>query len=248
MAGHSKWANIQHRKGRQDAKRGKAFSKVAKLIMQAARDGADPDYNLKLRYAVEKAKACNMPKDKIESNIKKGSGQMDGYNLEEVKYEGYSSAGIAILVETLTDNRNRTTPEMRNIFSKRGGKLSTPNSVAYKFTAKGLFLVSGIEEDEDEFLEFLIDSGMEDYIENEGEFEITTPAESFGEMQKALEGKGLEFKSQITKVPTVAIPVDEEGYRKTIALIEDLEDHDDVQDVYADFDVSDEILASVENE
>jgi YebC/PmpR family DNA-binding regulatory protein len=248
MAGHSHWAGIKHKKAIVDAKRGKIFSKVSKLIIQAARSGPDPDYNVKLRHAVEKAKSYNMPKDKIETCIKKGSGQLEGYSLEEVVYEGYSSEGVAILIETLTDNRNRTTPEIRNIFSKRGGNLGGPNSVAWKFTAKGLFFVKDVEMEEDRFLELLIDAGLEDYSVEDGEYEMYTPVESFGEMQKTLEEHGFDFKAEITKVPNTPIPVDAAGYAKVTALIEDLEDHDDVQEVYADFDVPDDVLASLEQD
>ncbi|MFC1582704.1 YebC/PmpR family DNA-binding transcriptional regulator [Planctomycetota bacterium] len=246
MAGHSHWAGIKHKKAIVDAKRGKIFSKMAKLIMQAAKNGVDLEYNVRLRHAVEKAKSYNMPNDKIENAIKKGSGQLEGYTLEEVAYEGYGPGGVAIVVEVLTDNRNRTTPEIRHIFEKRNGNLSGTGSVSWKFAAKGMILVSGLEMDEDEFVELLIDAGMEDYSGEGGDYEVIVPVEAFEDVKKTLIAREVEFKAELTKIPSATLALDLQGYQKILPLMEDLEDHDDVQEVYADFDVPDEVINAVD--
>ena len=248
MAGHSHSANIKHRKGRVDAQRGKTFSKMAKLVIQAARNGADPVYNAKLRLAIEKAQSYNMPKDKIENAIKKGSGQLEGFEMEDVIYEGYGPCGIALLVEVLTDNRKRTTPEIRHTFDRRNGSLGGPNSVAWKFTTKGLILVEGVELEEDEFVELMIDAGMEDYSIEGKDYELITPVETLEDVKKVLTEKEFSFKSQVTKIPNSRVPLTASEYKKVLGLIDDLDDHDDVQEVYADLEVSDEVIAEVEGE
>ena len=247
MSGHSHWSGIKHKKAVVDAKRGKIFSKVAKLIMQAARDGADPEYNIKLRHAIEKAKSYNMPNDKIDNAVKKGSGQLEGYSLEESVFEAYGPGGVAILIETLTDNKKRTTPEIRHMLEKRNGSLAGPNSVSWKFSAKGLCSVSGVDMPEDEFLELLMDAGMDDYEKENDEYEVYCELEDFENLKAVLTEHNFNFKAQMTKVPNTTLMLDEEQYRKILPLMEDLEDHDDVQEVYADFDVSDEVMQSVEN-
>ncbi|MFH1708362.1 MAG: YebC/PmpR family DNA-binding transcriptional regulator [Planctomycetota bacterium] len=245
MSGHSHWATIKHKKAAVDAKKGRAFSKVAKLIMSTARAGADPAFNIRLRQAIEKAQSNNMPREKIENAIKKGSGQLEGFSLVEVSYEGYSPGGIAILVDALTDNRNRTTPEIRHIFEKRGGTMGGPNSVARKFKPRGLFLLSGVTIEEDKLLELLLEAGMEDYSAmGTGEYEVYTSPEGCGAMKAFLEKEKFTFKGQIAKVAIAPIPVDLDTYRKVIAIMEELEEHDDTQEVYADFDVSPEVLAA----
>ena len=248
MAGHSHWAGIKHKKAIVDAKRGKIFSKLSKLIMTAARSGADPGYNAKLRHAVEKAQSYNMPKDKIDNCIKKGSGQMEGFNLEEIVYEGYGPGGVAIMIDTLTENRNRTTPEIRHIFERRNCSLGGPGSVAWKFSTKGMFIIKDVDADEDEFLEMLIDAGMEDYSGEKGNYEAYCPIESFQQMKDALTGAGIEYKAEMTKIPNASILLDADGYRKVLPLMEDLEDHDDVQEVYADFDVPEDVLVAVDGD
>jgi len=249
MAGHSHWAGIKHKKARVDAERGKIFSKLSKLLMQAARDGSDPEYNFKLRRAIEKAQAYNMPKDKIENAVKKGAGEIEGYNLVEVVYEGYSADGVAVMVEALTENTNRTTPEIRHIFERRNGSLGAPGSVAWKFVTRGLFVASNVEMEEEEFLDLVIEAGIEDYtVGREGTYELYTSVDAFGDVKNVLEERGVEFSAEITKVPKTPIPVTKEQYLRVMGLIEELEDHDDVQEVYADFDVSDEVLEEVEKQ
>lgn len=247
MSGHSHWAGIKYKKAIVDSRRGKRFSKLSKLIMQAAKSGADPVYNVKLRDAVEKAQSYNMPKDKITAAIKKGSGQTEGYDLSEVVYEGYGPGGIAIMVEALTDNKKRTAPEIRNIFEKRNGNFCSPGGVSWKFSAKGLFIISNMQADEDEFLETMIEHGMEDYSGENGGYEIYTLPDSFADMKECLTELGIEFKGEITKVPNASISIAKDTYRKILPLMEELEDHDDVQEVYADFNVTEETVEAAEN-
>jgi len=246
MAGHSHWAGIKHKKARVDAKRGKIFSKLAKRIIQTARNGSDPEYNFVLRRAIEKAQSYNMPKDKIENAVMKGAGQLGDSRLEEIVYEGYNSDGIAIMVEALTENTNRTTPEIRHTFEKRGGSLGSPGSVAWKFTPQGLFLVRDEEMEEEEFIDIMIDAGIEDYSKTDSTYELYTSAEAFAEVKTILEQKGFEFSAEITKVPKTPIEIDKSQYERVLPLMEELEDHDDVQDVYADFDVPDDVVAEVD--
>lgn len=242
MAGHSHWAGIKHKKARVDAKRGKIFSKLAKRIIQAARNGSDPEYNFVLRRAIEKAQSYNMPKDKIENAVMKGAGELDDSGFQEIVYEGYNADGIAIMVDALTENTNRTTPEIRHIFEKRGGSLGSPGSVAWKFTTKGLFLVNNEEIEEEKFIDIMIDAGIEDYSKDGSTYELYTSAESFAEVKTLLEEKGFEFSAEITKIPNTPIEIDKNRYERVLPLMEELEDHDDVQDVYADFDVSDDAV------
>jgi YebC/PmpR family DNA-binding regulatory protein len=246
MAGHSHWAGIKHKKARVDAQRGKIFSKLSKRLIQAARGGSDPEYNFKLRRAIEKAQSYNMPKDKIENAVKKGAGELPGFELQEIVYEGYSKDGIAIMADALTENTNITTPEIRHIFEKRGGSLGSPGSVAWKFKIKGLFIIEKTEMDEDEFIDCMIDAGLEDYVKQDTGYELYTDVDSFSEVQEALDKEEIEYSSEITKIPQTPIEIDSEQYKRIIPLMEELEDHDDVQDVYADFDVSDEVMAEAE--
>ena len=248
MSGHSHWAGIKHKKAVVDAKRGKAWSKLARMIIVAAKTGGgDPATNLSLRYAIDKAKAANMPKDTIEKAIKKGTGELEGVNFEEVLYEGYGPSGVAIMVEALTDNRNRTTPEIKRIFEKHGGSLGTSGSVAWMFNKKGLITAGSAETDEDELLEIALAAGADD-MENTGKvFEITCEPDAYEELKKTLTEKEIPMQvTEISMVPQNMVPVsDAETAKKIIALMEALEDHDDVQNTFSNFDISDEIMAGI---
>lgn len=248
MSGHSHWAGIKHKKAANDAKRGKVWSKVARMIIMAAKaGGGDPNQNLTLRYAIDKAKAANMPKDTIEKAIKKGSGELGAVNYEEVLYEGYAPGGVAIMVEGLTDNRNRTAPEIKKIFEKRGGSLGASGCVNWMFKKKGLITVAGDAIEEDALMDIALSAGAED-MENTGElYEITCPPDAYVELKAALEEKKIPIDSaELSMVPDTTVDVtDPETARKILNLMEEFEDHDDVQEVYANFDIPDEILQKI---
>ncbi len=241
MAGHSKWANIQHRKGAQDKKRGKLFTKLVKEITVAARMGdPDPAANPRLRLAVDKAMAQSMPKDNIERAIKRGSGQMDGDNYEEIRYEGYGTNGVAIMVDCMTDNRNRTVAEVRHAFSKHGGNLGNDGSVAYLFDKKGVFLFApGV--DEDQLMEVALEAGAEDIqTYDDGSAEVITTPDEYRAVQEALEAAGLSAEdADVTMRPQTTVALDEESWAQVQKLIEVLEDLDDVQNVYSNAESSD---------
>ena len=249
MAGHSHWAGIKHKKAANDAKRGKVWSKIARMIIVAAKaGGGDPAQNLTLRYAIEKAKAANMPKDTIEKAVKKGTGELGAIEYVDVLYEGYASGGVAIMVEGLTDNRNRTAPEIKKIFERRGGSMGASGCVSYMFKKKGLITVKTSAIGEDELMDLALSAGADD-MQNTGEiFEITCEPESYDDLKAALEEKKIPLESaELSMVPSNTIPVtDAEVARKIMNLIEDFEDHDDVQEVYANFDIPDEILSQIE--
>ncbi|MHC4637567.1 MAG: YebC/PmpR family DNA-binding transcriptional regulator [Planctomycetota bacterium] len=248
MAGHSHWAGIKHKKAANDAKRGKVWSKIARIIIVAAKTGGgDPAQNLSLRYAIEKAKAANMPKDTIEKAIKKGTGELGGINYEEVLYEGYGPAGVAIMVEALTDNRNRTAPQIKKIFEKRNGSLGTSGCVNWMFKKKGLITVNNTDASEDNLMEIALGSGAEDMVNTGEVFEITCDPVAFEDLKNALQEKEIPTQvAEISMVPENMIPVeDEETAQRILALMEDFEDHEDVQNVYANFDIPDEILAKI---
>ena len=246
MSGHSHWAGIKHKKAANDAKRGKVWSKIARMIIVAAKNGGgDPSANLTLRYAIDKAKAANMPKDTIEKAVKKGAGGLEGVSYEEVLYEGYGPSGVAIMVEALTDNRNRTGPEVKKIFEKRGGSLGTSGCVNWMFSKKGLITVNAGSVDEEQLLEIALNAGADD-MENTGEiFEITCDPAAFEELKRALQAAEIAIEvAEIAMVPQTTIAVDEEAMAKRILLLmEAFEDHDDVQNVYANFDIPDEIIS-----
>ena len=246
MSGHSHWAGIKHKKAANDAKRGKVWSKIARMIIVAAKNGGgDPSANLTLRYAIDKAKAANMPKDTIEKAVKKGAGGLEGVSYEEVLYEGYGPSGVAIMVEALTDNRNRTGPEVKKIFEKRGGSLGTSGCVNLMFSKKGLITVNAGSVDEEQLLEIALNAGADD-MENTGEiFEITCDPAAFEELKRALQAAEIAIEvAEIAMVPQTTIAVDEEATAKRILLLmEAFEDHDDVQNVYANFDIPDEIIS-----
>lgn len=249
MAGHSHWAGIKHKKAANDSKRGKVWSKIARMIIVAAKaGGGDPNQNLTLRYAIDKAKAANMPKDTIEKAVKKGTGELGAINYEEVLYEGYAPGGIAIMVEGLTDNRNRTAPEVKKIFEKRGGSLGASGCVNWMFKKKGLITVAANAVEEDALMDIALSSGADD-MENVGDlYEITCQPDAYNELKTALEEKQIPIDSaELSMVPDTTIAVnDEETARKILNLMEDFEDHDDVQEVYANFDIPDEILQKIQ--
>jgi len=251
MAGHSKWANIQHRKGAQDKKRAKVFSKCAKAIITAVKEGGpDPDQNLRLKYAIDKAKACNMPRDNIERAIKSAAGAGEGDDYEEIVYEGYGPGGVAIMVEALTDNRNRTAPELRKIFEKEGGNLGATGCVAHGFSRRALFTVPADSVDEDRIMEISLECGADDVGREEDVWEITGAPESFSTIRSGLEAGGLECRvAGVTQVPSVTVGVSDEGMaRKVLRLVEALDDHDDVQTVHTNFDIAPELLERVSAE
>jgi len=248
MAGHSHWAGIKHKKAANDAKRGKIWSKIARMIIVAAKTGGgDPAANLALRYAIDKAKAANMPKDTIEKAIKKGTGELEGANFEEVRYEGYGPSGVAIMVEALTDNRNRTGPEIKRIFEKHGGSLGTSGCVGWMFGKKGLITVSTANVDEEQLLEIALNAGADD-MQNTGRlFEITCEPSAFERLRKALQDKEIPTEvAEISMVPQNTVSVSDESVAKRIiSLMDAIEDHDDVQNAYANFDIPDEIVAQL---
>lgn len=234
MSGHSKWATIHRKKGLIDAQRSKVFQKITKEIMVAAKSGSpDPNENASLRLAVDKAKAANMPKDNIENAIKKASGSQDAGNYEQIRYEGYGPNGVAFMVDCLTDNRNRTAPQVRSCFTKAGGNLGTDGSVSYMFQRKGQIVISD-GYDEDEMMMTSLDAGAEDFEHIDEEFLITTDQDNFVSVRDALEKTGVkEFATcELTFIPTMEVEVDEEAKEKVMKLVDNLEDLDDVQDVY----------------
>ena len=248
MSGHSKWSTIKHKKAALDAKRGKAFSKIIKEVTVAARiGGGDLAANPRLRTAIAAAKAENMPKDNIERAIKKGTGELDGANYEEVTYEGYGPGGAAILVETISDNRQRTVADVRHIFAKRGGSLGEPGSVAWIFEKKGLILVEKDKADEETLMTIALETNAEDIKEQEYGWELYTAPELFEDLKSALEaGKIPLATAEITMLPCNTITIeDEKQAGQILILMEDLEENSDVQNVYANFDIPDEILKKV---
>jgi len=243
MAGHSKWANIKHRKGAQDAKRGKVFTKLIKEITVAAKlGGGDLEINPRLRTAVDKAKAGNMPKDTIERAIKKGSGDLDGVNYEEGTFEGYGPGGAAVIVEFMTDNRTRTVADVRFIFNKHNGSLGVNGSVAFLFDRKGL-IVFDEEQDFDTLFEIALEAGAED-VKDEGDgYEIITEPGTFIEVRDALAAQGLQWQSaEVTMIPQTTVQLEGKQAEQMLKMMDKLEDNDDVQNVYSNFDISEEEL------
>lgn len=246
MAGHSKWANIQHRKGRQDVKRGKAFTKAAKEIIIAAKGGGDPASNSRLRSAIAAAKTVNLPKDRIESAIRKGTGQEAGGDLAEVMYEGYGPGGVAVLVETATDNRNRTVAEIRHILSKSGGTMGESGSVGWMFDRKGLITFSKEAYTEEALMEAALEYGADDVSDGGEVWELYTAFTELNTVREAFEAAGFAMLSaEPTMVPQTMNPVDVETGRKIVRLLEALEDNDDVQNVHSNADLPDELMAEM---
>ncbi|WP_412486811.1 YebC/PmpR family DNA-binding transcriptional regulator [Shewanella chilikensis] len=244
MAGHSKWANIKHRKAAQDAKRGKLFTKLIRELTVSAREGgSDPDSNPRLRAAIDKALSNNMTRDTVDRAVKRGAGELDGQALETVVYEGYGPGGTAVMVECMTDNRNRTVTGVRNAFNKSGGNLGTDGSVAYLFTKQG---VISYEEgvDEDGIMEAALEAGAEDVVSNDdGSVDVYTAPADFGAVKDALDAIGVEaVNAEVTMVPSTKADLDEDTAAKFLRLIDTLEDHDDVQEVYHNAEIADDVM------
>ncbi|MFT6050796.1 MAG: YebC/PmpR family DNA-binding regulatory protein [Halioglobus sp.] len=247
MAGHSKWANIKHRKAAQDAKRGKVFTKlIRELVIATKQGGPGPDDNPRLRTAIDKALGSNMTRDTIERAVARGAGTNEADDMEELTYEGYAPGGIAVLIEVMTNNRNRTVAEVRHAFSKAGGNLGTDGSVAYLFTRKGqITFAPGL--DEDTVMDAALEAGAEDMeAHDDGSLDVTTAWEEVGAVKAALEGAGLEpEEADVTMIASTTVPVDADGADKIMALVDVLEDLDDVQNVYTNVDIPDEVLAAL---
>lgn len=245
MAGHSKWANIKHRKARQDAVKGKAWSKCSRAIMVAVKNaGPDPETNLTLRYAIEEAKAVNMAKDTIEKAIKKASGDGDeAVRYEEVRYEGYGPSGVAVIIDVLTDNVNRTAPEMRKLFENGNGNLAKPGAVAFGFTNCGVILIESDNATEDQLMEVALDAGADDIEQTQGGWELTCEPSQFLGLREALETAEIPVMSaEITMVPSTTVACNTELGTKVLRMIDAFEDHDDVQRVYTNADIPEEAI------
>jgi YebC/PmpR family DNA-binding regulatory protein len=247
MSGHSKWHSIKHRKGAVDAKRGKIFTKLIKEITVATRlGGKDPDSNPRLRAAIAAAKAENMPKDNIERGIKKGTGELEGASFEEATYEGYGPGGVAVLVEVLTDNRNRAVADVRHLFERHGGSLGSAGCVAWMFSQKGLIVLPRNQTDEEKLFEVALDAGAEDIVEGETEFEVITEASAFETVKTAIENAGLTYAfAEITMIPKTTTKLDGKNAQQMLTLMELLEDNEDVNHVYANFDIPDEVMEAI---
>jgi YebC/PmpR family DNA-binding regulatory protein len=244
MSGHSKWATTKHKKAAADAQRGKMFTKVTKEITVAAKDGGgNPDMNPRLRLALTKAKEVNMPKDNIEKAIKKGTGELPGVVYENILYEVFGPGGVAIMIEALTDNKNRASAEIKNILSRKGGNMAGPGSVSRLFHKKGLFVIDRAKIEEDKLMDIALNAGAED-MKTEGKtFEITTDPRDFEKVKEALRSSGVESQlGEVTMIPAMTVKVTGDHAKEVLALIDALEDYEDVQNVYANFDIPDEIL------
>jgi YebC/PmpR family DNA-binding regulatory protein len=250
MSGHSHWATIKHKKGAIDAKRGKLWSKLSRAIIIAARHGGgDPTMNLKLRYAIDKARAVSMPKDNIERAIKRGTGELEGQQFEELTYEGIGPGGVAMLVDVLTDNRNRTNGEVRKIFERSGGKMGSAGSVGYLFERKGVFVIPAAGLDEDTLMGIALDAGADDLKRSGDSFEIICDPTTFNHVREALEKNHITTTvAEISQVPKAPRDVDAEAGVKVMRLMDALDDHDDVQTVYTDMNMTDAIMAEASKE
>jgi len=243
MAGHSKWAQIKHKKAVVDAKRGKIFTKIAKEISVAVRlGGKDPEMNPRLRTVIAKAKSVNMPNENIERAIKRGTGELEGTHYEEITYEGYGPGGVAVLVEVMTDNKNRTVSEIRHLFSKYNGNLGETGCVSWLFEQKGYFVFDGATISEDELMEIAIEAGAEDVRNDDGSLEVITDPADFEKVKEVFDKKGLKYSvAEVTKIPKNYVEVRDKDAENMLKLFEALEDHDDVQNVYANFDLPDDM-------
>ncbi len=244
MSGHSKWASIKHKKGAVDAKRGKAFTKLIKELTVAARmGGADPNFNPRLRTAIAAAKAANMPKDNIDRAVKKGTGDLDGVHYEEVVYEGYGPAGVALIVEVLTDNRNRTVADIRYILSRNSGRFGETGSVSYMFEKRGVISIDKSGIDEDRLMGDALDAGALDVVDEGSTFEVITEPSDFETVRSALEKKDFPIsEASVTMLPKNSVAVTGKDAERMLRLMDALEDNDDVQNVYANFDIPDEVM------
>ena len=249
MAGHSHWAGIKHKKALIDNKRGKAWSKLSRAIIVAAKmGGGDPETNLRLRYAINDAKAVSMPKDNIERAIKKGIGELDGGNLDEILYEGYGPGGVAVLCEILTDNRNRTAPEVKKIFELAGGKLGATGCVAWMFERKGIAIIDCLQVDEEKLLELALEAGAEDVKTIKEKYEIVSDPDNFSAVQDALQAAGIESEMcELSRVPNDTVDLDVATAKKVLKMVDELDDHDDVQSVAANFNIPEEAMAELDS-
>jgi len=248
MSGHSKWATTKHRKGAKDSARAKVFAKLIRQVEVAAREGgADPGANASLRTMYQKAREASVPIDTIERAIKRGTGELEGARYEPVSYEGYAPGGVAVIVETLTDNRNRTSAEIKHLFARCGGSIAEPGAVSWQFARKGVVEVKG-PLDEDQLLEWVVDAGAENFAPEGENYSVTTEPHALGAVRDALEAQGLTVVSaELTLVPQNVIEVTDEGEAKRVLrLVDAMDEHDDVQNVFANFDVPDEVLATYE--
>jgi YebC/PmpR family DNA-binding regulatory protein len=247
MSGHSKWSTIKHKKGKEDARRGQLFSKLARAIMVAAREGgADPGSNAALAAAIEKARGYSMPKDNIDRAVQRGSGEGGGDTFERITYEGYGPAGVAIIVEVLTDNRNRSASSVRSVFTKHNGTLGQPGSVAWIFERRGSIVVDAGKYNEDDVMAAAIEGGADDVVRDGEAFQVLCEPTELSVVREAIEQAGIEYEqAELTLQPKSTVQLDEAEARKTLRLVDALEDIDDVQDVYANFDIPEEVLQAV---
>ena len=248
MSGHSKWATIKRKKGAIDAARGKVFTKIIKEITVAARvgGGGDPDSNPRLRLAVDKAKAANMPKDNVDRAIKKGTGELEGVNYEELVYEGYGAGGVALYIEITTDNKNRIAPEVRMIFSKNNGNMGASGSVAYLFHKKGVFVFDEALHSEDKVMEVALENGADDVKSDGGRVVVETTPEAYPELKKVFDAAKMIYESaEVTRVPEISVKVAGQDAERVLKLIAALEDNDDVQNVYANFEMDEAEMARI---
>lgn len=248
MSGHSKWSTIRHKKAAADAKRGKVFTKLIKEITVAARmGGGDPDANPRLRTAIIDAKAENMPKDNIDRAIKKGTGELEGVSYEEVNYEGYGPGGVAILVEVMTDNRNRAASDVRFIFSKNGGSLGEAGCVAWMFSKKGTIVFNKDQASEEELMEIALEAGAEDVEDQDDQYQVTTAWEDFEAVKSAFDDKQMQYEmAEVTMVPQTTVAIEEEkAAQQLLRLMDALDECEDVQNAYANFDIPDELLNEI---
>ena len=247
MSGHSKWSSIKHKKGAADAKRGKIFTKLIKEITVAARmGGGDPEGNPRLRTAIAAAKAENMPKENIERGIKKGTGELEGVSYEEASYEGYGPGGSAVLVDCLTDNKNRSVADIKHLFERNGGNLGEPGCVSWIFQQRGLIVFEKDQVDEEKLIDLALEAGAEDVKEEETEFEVVTAPSDFETVKKAIDDAGLPYTmAEVTKIPKNTVKVEGKKAQQMINLMQALEDHDDVSHVYANFDIADDVMEAM---
>jgi len=249
VSGHSKWSTIKHKKAALDAKRGKAWSKLARAITMAAKTGGNPNDNPRLRLAIDKAKGGNMPKDTIEKAIKKGTGELEGESYEDVLYEGYGPGGVAVMCQAVTDNRNRTGPEIKKIFERHNGNLGSTNCVAFQFQQKGVIVVSAEKATEDQIMELALEAGADDVTSTEMIHEIITAPDAFEAVRDALVAAAIEPESaDLRMVAENEIMLDATLARKAMRLVDALEDHDDIDAVYSNFDVPDDVMADLAKE
>ena len=247
MSGHSKWSTIKHKKGKEDARRGQLFSKLSRAITVAAKEGGpDPATNATLLGAIDKARSYSMPKDNIDRAMQRGAGAGEGTNYEHIDYEGYGPAGVAVVVEVLTDNRNRSAADIRNIFAKHNGSLAQPGAVAWQFERRGSIMVDAEKYEEDDVMAAAADAGADDIVHDGTSFQVLTEPTAFVAVRDGLKAAGIQPDSaELTLVPKTTVVLDEADARRTLRLVDALEDNDDVQEVYANFDIPEEILEAV---